>query len=954
LTEGHSNLPTLKLSTDIEYDWLLDGDCTAPDDGLTPKSRRRKQFGEPALDQPLEMMELEDPSLVTASCSPDSVLDDTLESGEGIIEFADCREFECDASGVDGNGGRDDASEKDWGGFASAEMSSKQSAVQFEEQVEEIRNKHASEEDGFIGCVVDTSNGHLQVNEHGTYQEYQPPDEIHRLVANLDAELDITIDECLNGSVDASGSQEEDYFNDNSESLGSTGALQMPDDSLQASHDNDYSDIAKGLQTSKSLHNNSNYRQSLLMSSKLMESLSMPIPDMASDHLASFTYRVQKQHRDAMGLRPDEMTDISTSLFDDELIERKLADTIHSGYFEATEAHDDNFDSIVLDEVLNVPWPFYQLDMNEPIVEDEYNELDPEEIDSTNELNFDSYIFNRLGQLDVAKGEVMKSIISRVSLKEKNIDAGIERILAAELDIATALMYTNSSRETVQRMLTGYPVDGQPTKHFEPHNVILGGLRVLDISDTRDRIQYLGDAIERISDISDQEVLFWKDIPNLKSHNSPVLQPEKYHSLVERARKLHHLSLEEEVLNHVSSLHSLRDRIQSLSSVLLECMEDTIADFIQRMLNADDVNNDKYAQEYESIVHAWVSCCQLRQYRGSDLASQNIFAEEWSGCLLKVLCFEISKAHVYSLIDILEGNPESEHIKKQLDMLKCSLTNDSDIDRLTSTLLEGQPGVSSSFSRLASRATEVLLIYSLLLQWHSCLVDILKDDCHDSCKFLNADVKSDNMSSISADEVSLVTSTTDNDDDDASDERPKAPVPQCFEIHSKTDESSDLLHECMLKCMRSRFVRHPLFTFCESKLTQSIEICSSCASTKLLLEDLRTMDDVFRQFTQFSHHFLGDEYDGESELCMNIENALTELYQAHIRSVHIEAMKTTGTLLRHESWQLSPMSFTLASLDDDEKKSEGGGSTCDEQSAVLIALHHVSLCCSTFLSKHSQ
>ena len=118
-----------------------------------------------------------------------------------------------------------------------------------------------------------------------------------------------------------------------------------------------------------------------------METLPMPIPDMDTDVLASFTYRAQKSHRDALAFQlEDSGIGKPDVLVDDSVLESTLADTVHSGYFEGIGGKDEQFDSIVLDEVLNVPWPFYEIDLDEPIVENEYNELDPEEIVGGNSI----------------------------------------------------------------------------------------------------------------------------------------------------------------------------------------------------------------------------------------------------------------------------------------------------------------------------------------------------------------------------------------------------------------------------------------------------------------------------------------------------------------------------------------------------------------------------------------
>jgi hypothetical protein len=199
------------------------------------------------------------------------------------------------------------------------------------------------------------------------------------------------------------------------------------------------------------------------------------------------------------------------------------------------------------------------------------------------------------------------------------------------------------------------------------------------------------------------------------------------------------------------------------------------------------------------------------------------------------------------------------------------------------------------------------------------------------------------MSSISSDGLSSTVSLAPDDafDDDSSDEESDGCVPHTFEFKGGPKTPTHDLPQITLKSM-IQSIRRPLFTFCESKLIQMIEIYTSHPSVKFTLDDLRIMDDIFHQFNIFSLNFLGDYEDHElDDVCKSIRDELTKLYLAHLQSVHIEAMKTTGTLLRHESWQLSPLNFSMAHSEDDEKKSDGNGGLCDEQCAVILSLFTV-------------
>ena len=110
---------------------------------------------------------------------------------------------------------------------------------------------------------------------------------------------------------------------------------------------------------------------SLLMSSVLLESLPLPIPsdDVAyDDPLALFTRRMQKYH--ATNLTNNRKSTIQA---EDDLLERRLSDTIHWGYLGSrsnssstvAEQDHDYFDTIVMEEIMNVPWPFDVLNIED-------------------------------------------------------------------------------------------------------------------------------------------------------------------------------------------------------------------------------------------------------------------------------------------------------------------------------------------------------------------------------------------------------------------------------------------------------------------------------------------------------------------------------------------------------------------------------------------------------------
>ncbi|EED93374.1 predicted protein [Thalassiosira pseudonana CCMP1335] len=924
----------IRQSTTImpyEYDWMLDGYECQSDDGLSPASKsRRRQFGDAALDQPLGMMELEDPSFAT---TPGSSKDSILDENEGVVTFADFSQLELDdhpgAAVASANNGEGD---NDWSGFVSAEI---------------LVPKHSKQAtDG----IPQYSTGEDNSESAG----FRPPSSIEQLTNHLDTELSMTIEQCLAQSPSLSTSTSgEDNDSDDMQSPSRSCTNMTSKLAVELSQVVGDSDLELETQQTDTHH-----QQSLLMSSTLLESLPMPLPDTSTDNVASFTFRIQQAHLSAKARGKSERH-INTQQ-EDEQLEEKLIDTIHSSYY-----HSDGYD-IVLDEMLNVPWPFHVAHLDEPWLE---TDVDTDDSDNFNDLNFDSYISNRLSQLDYAHGEVMNLLLSRVSQKEEAIDAGTEQILAAELDVATAVMYANASRECLHRAMEGYPVMDEYSLQTINYDAVSGGFAVVQYSDSRDKLRYLLETIDRISGIRNQELQFWNKIQNL-------IPPTHYETLINDARRLKELNCGEEVLL-MPCLESMRVRIDSLPDVLRGSVEESLAELFRCILKADanlQVDFEQYASLYETLIGAWVACFQLRENDAVNIARlSNSIAAEWSGCVLKVLCFEIAKAYACSFIDSSDGDGEAGGIdkaKNEVENVKFNSKDESEMEALSQKLQAIQLGVdpnrsilSSSFFHLASRLVEAMSLYSLLLQWHESLLTKatelasaqgITDISYGNLQDEVGDTSSQNatMSTISSDQQS-----SSECDGDSSDEPSVGCVPESLEFKKSPSSSLQLFNKIMQKNMQSNVgsIRHLLYTYCESTLVKLFEAYSSGPSSSLrsgessmdlALRNLSAIDTVKNQFISFAKYFLGSVEDDDAGICIPLDNELSKLYRGHLRTVHIEAMKTTGTLLRHETWQLTSVDLPqrTINLDNDEKKcmcshTDQGCGDCSGQNTTMTAIY---------------
>ena len=895
-----------------EYDWILDGDH--PEDSgdvhqsgiflseechVSAKSsggsRRRRIFGDDTLDQMLGMMELENHSFSTAGSSCGSFLEghnastnenivaisvnDALKSdrdynvSEGI-DFANFSNFDCN----DGENPDDKGYDADWGDFVSVDVLTTEKNLESEIHDNHGRNENADEYSQGIK-VNDDEEGiklnddererkemmieHMKTQENVLSVGYQPPSSIMHLVSNLDAELDETIEQCLALSPAVSSNADENNLESKSLSGNCTNLPHGEHVKIYAVE----SDVPKQEVKKNCAIDEVEHKQSFLMSSMLLESLPIPLPTLSLDLMVSFTRRVQEKYLFLKALGREDVSGISGIQAEDDVLEEKLADTIYPGYFCGDGDDSDYFDSIVLDELLNVPWPFDVIDLSESFTD----EFEDTGLDGHgNSLNFDSYISNRLSQLDSACGEIMRCILSRVSRKEGSIDDGVKGILAAELDVATALLYAESSREFLHRALRGYPLHNEQYAQNTEYNAILGALDVAHYADHRDRLRYLLETLDQISAISFQEAQWWKDVLHEAKVITNVIPPNKFHKIVEDARRLKDLVLKEEVLNHLVSLHTMRDRINGLPEILLEFIEESLSDLFARILKAEQVRPDifdKYSVEYETLIRAMISCCQLKaRHQNNSTQQLGAIAAEWSGCMLKILCFEVSKAFACSLINSFDDERMNtlngkymenlEDIKFQVNQIQFNSKIESDLVLLSHKLVTIRHGdfhsstLSLAFFHLCSRLVELMILYSVLLQWHEAMIVRMSEhdslgpsaqdaaephhninsNARDLCQndVEETDSKHTVISSMSSDKLSSSASF----EETSSDESSIGCVPVTFEFKGIPFSNSDEFNAPTIKRIQRSVesIRHPLWKYCESILVELLEVYMSGAT----------------------------------------------------------------------------------------------------------------------------
>ncbi|KAL7553539.1 hypothetical protein ACHAWF_016820 [Thalassiosira exigua] len=980
----------------FERDWILDGTDSEGEGGGRGESRarrrrRRRELGDPALDQIIGMLEIENQSFTTGTRSVDTLDGDdrggptgtdggtiSADEGEEAIEFADFSRFDAERDG----GIRDDLARDNLqhdvlyeyerkdpreGTTQGAESAREEGRARPADAREaETRGAFSSRQESPLDKGSRSSDaggdraGRAKAQDEPRSAGYQPPDAIECLVSDLTAELDATIRGCLSPSPDDLPASESDG---SSSSSGNVDRSNL-DDELDRDGDEDVVDPPAPPRPERR-------PPSTLMSSRLLEALPPPMPAASSSDddddalAASFTRRIQRGHAASRGRGGGDDASTESTRCEDEALEARLADAIHSGYYAgAEEGRDgDRFDAIVLEEVLHVPWPFHVLDLDEPFL-DEESETDSDasegERGSARPLHFDTYVSHRLSQLDCAVGEVTKCLRRRVSRKGDALDAGIDAVFAAELELSAALMFAKSSREFLDRAKNGYPLP-----EGGRHDAASGSLDVVRRADARDRLRDLSEALDRIASVRDEDARWWDE-----ANSAGVVPPSGFRKLVDDAKRLQELVRGEEVLHHAECLAAMRERLEGVPDALLGCVEESLAELVARLLFAEErprKSFDEYFSDYEALLQAWLSCHQMQQRQ------PDVIAAEWSGCVLRVLCFEVSRAAGYAVQDSQvsdnDADGECDNIIRELNQIKVESKDPTEVESLCHRLLIARLGgghnsnaLSSIFHNLCSRLVELMNVYCLILQWHDVIVkkisatsdsnlyapavgqsEYVPDQSESEHSFVSS-ISSDKQSYCSTDEQQSREGHPGDVDVTRQDE---ASMPENLEFRMSVSSNIDEL-KLIQKCME--LIRRALWKKCETALVNLVKFYLSQGEdagvpsgdgADFATGNLRLMHGLLLQFASFSSYFLAEDKAREVE-CNALENELSRLYRRHFRSIHIEAMKTTGTLLMHEPWLLAPLELPGQQVGDPTgMKCRCGvsGVNCDYCVATMQAIY---------------
>jgi len=389
------------------------------------------------------------------------------------------------------------------------------------------------------------------------------------------------------------------------------------------------------------------------------------------------------------------------------------------------------------------------------------------------------------------------------------------------------------------------------------------------------------------------------------------------------------------------------ERINQLPGVLVCLIEESLAHLFDRILS-DVTSHDKfdgYLAEYKTLLQSWIMCIELRDGEHSNAMEWcSAVSTEWSGYILDILCFAVKKAVANAMIDSFtncENGAASDRdedlikeSRRKLRRMRFKSRDESDLESLSQKLLLTGAGgtfnctaLSLTFFHLSSRIVELLVFYDVTCQWQHTMITSESGEVQEPEYFADDECNQDETAQsilLARASVSTVSSKEDSAasllSNEASEEEAASSVkykPLPSRIAFKQNKVSSL-DWAQTIAQSVGCIRHALWKYCEESLIHVVESFSPDAmglgchhlgrGVDATTSSLHLTYDTFQQFAAFSKHFNGDTAD--DTLCDTLKHSLWKLYRSHLRSVHFEAMKNTGSFLRQESWQLSSINIS--------------------------------------------
>jgi hypothetical protein len=502
---------------------------------------------------------------------------------------------------------------------------------------------------------------------------------------------------------------------------------------------------------------------------------------------------------------------------------------------------------------------------------------------------------------------VTKRLVVRVRQRKFALDRGMRRIQDLDLDIARANLEVEAGSNCLKRARMAANEASVGT------GGLLGGLRIIDEANVRDRLRLLRSVIEEVDTLFRTESTIMSLPLSVDEYIGRISQANILKGSVYR--------LGGGQLSRLGCLADLRSRIddieEHIASQMRMSLSLVIASRCERkkllLSNEDfveDVNSDcaGFVAQYETLLHSRLI---LARQEGRD-DSEEVALTRWADSLAEALCFELDKSLAHSLLDptlraqeSTGGQGQSEyaqdlaHLRQQMSEIKDDNPNDRSKLRIILHNLftirfdfEGEldhlPWV---YHKLCSLVVNVMQIYLEIDQWHAASGE---NQCSGE-----SSIQCTSKSSSFADlRRRMENEAGDEDETDWG---------ACLaSLLSKVQASKSAIWlqcQCIFIKMLDQFIVQS--TKKKNMKGGNDDESGGDGKWAVQLEGLHDVWQLTKQINDLGKHFVGDQ--GINTLHLEWKDKLSQIFRSHLRRVHVDSMNTMGEMLAHETWVLLPV-----------------------------------------------
>jgi hypothetical protein len=556
---------------------------------------------------------------------------------------------------------------------------------------------------------------------------------------------------------------------------------------------------------------------------------------------------------------------------------------------------DENHDAF-LDILTGVPW--------DELMQDNGN-------DNISAIDQDAYLIEILSSLDELSKDVSHELLWKVKQRETEIHDEMKRVQDIDRDVARALVDLGQATSLLQR------ARGMDEKHGGSRVGLLGGLYIIEESQSRNRLRELNELLMSVEEMVVMEASISEFVDkfsvDLLSDGSSIT------TFFETCENVKKRLFHDDRFCRLCCFDEARGRIGNVLDDLCRRIEEELSIFLFQACNRNLFKQETTEHGIKSILHDYSKLFEARlllegnSMQTASKGNREIKAESeqvvhdipsmWSSCIYKSLCFEADRCLPRALLDPIhidgwtdtgmsDFDSNLTEIKMKLEEIQYFGQDAASIQSLTSNLLTirlefDQVDVNAFvgiFHALCSLLANVLQLYNVLTQWHKEKAETITNLSAESrsCTPINGSQSFRALHVTHVDDSNTkedyTKSTSSSNYSQSSDSSHHAEyrhqhfnaIPQCVsttnnsnvEVDIISNETSSGIDEDIIDGLLHR--RHDLWLHCQGIIVKFLNAIILSLDKKerrdwsvTWLQDLESLHDIYRLYDQM--HKLGRE-----------------------------------------------------------------------------------------------